>query len=237
MQHALKGTPALGLVFAAVSAGACGGGPKMHTITIAPPPAPMTKGTLAGPLCGADKCTCRDPSAPADGGAGVPADGLKRFEVHVGPIEHDLWVTIDDTVLYKSEARAEECFYVDLAPGEHAVTIRAHHDGGISAAVQLREYAAATQSWYDTYDFSCGVPGVCAADDLDAYKASLSKYPRGIHDPCGSVKIRGLTWDTGVAPDQVHPNDLALGLTLAIYKFPPKAPHGDPSCATSYDAL
>jgi len=218
----------------AVLLAACGGGPRMQTITIQPPPAPMTQGALAGDRCHDGACTCRDPQAPGDGGVGAPADGLKRFEIRVGPIEHPLWVTVDDTILYKSEARAEDCFYIDLAPGEHPMTIRASHPGGISAAVAVSEYGAATQTWYESYRFSCGVPGVCAHEELDDYKASRARYPRGIEDPCGSVKIKGLTWDTGVAPDQVHPEDLALGLTLSIYDFPPRAPHGDPSCASKF---
>lgn len=214
---------------------ACGGGSSLHTITIAPPPEPMTRATLVGPLCMAEVCTCRDPDVPGDGGAGDPEGGVKRFEIRVGPSPHALWVTVDDMVLYKSEARAEDCFYVDLPAGDHPVTLRAHHPGGISAAVSISEYAPATTSWYETYRFSCGVPGACAHDELDDYKASLARYPRGIHDPCGSVKVKGLTWDTGVAPDQLHPDDLALGLTLDLYDFAPKKPHGDPSCATRFE--
>lgn len=214
---------------------ACGGGTAGSTITILPPPEPETHATLAGPLCKPDRCECRDPSAPADGGAGEPAAGQKRFEVRVGPMEHALWVMVDGMVLFKTEARAEECFYVDLAPGEHSFRIRAHHDDGVSAQVHLSEYAPSTKSWYATYDFACGAPGVCGFDDLRAYKQSLAQYDRGLHDPCGSVKIKGLSWDTGRAPDLEHPDDLALGLTLAVYEFPPRAPHGDPSCAARAD--
>ena len=105
-------------------------------------------------------------------------------------------MTVDDTVLYKGEARAEECFYVDLAPGDHRVRVIAHQPGGISAAVAISEYGATTQSWYATYDFGCGVPGVCAHEDLDLYKQSLSNYPRGIHDPCGSVKLKQMSVGT-----------------------------------------
>ncbi len=214
---------------------ACGGGPKMATITIEPPPEPMTRATLVGPLCKAEVCTCRDPRAPADGGAGDPEPGVKRFEFRLGPSEHALWVKVDDMVLYKSEARAEDCFYVDLGAGDHSVTLRASRLGGVSAALTVSEYAPATQSWYSSYRFECGVPGACAHDELDQYKASLGRYPRGIQDPCGSVRIKGITWDTGIAPDQLHPNDLALGMTLDVYDFAPKKPHGDPSCATRFE--
>ena len=225
MPHrALLAAPTLALL-------ACGGGTKLQTITITPPPPPTTTARLVGPLCKPEVCTCRDASAAADGGAGVPADGVKRFEFRVGPSEHPLWVLIDGTVLYKSAARAEDCFYVDLAPGDHSVRLRASHAGGISAGLFVSEYGAATRSWYDTYAFSCGVPGVCAHEDLDEYKAGLAQFARGRHDPCGSVRIKGLTWDTGAAPDQVHPDELALGMTFQVYDFAPRAPHGDASCS------
>ena len=213
---------------------ACGGGSAGSTVTILPTPEPETRATLAGPLCAGDRCTCRDPAGPVDA-AGAPAEGHKRFEVRVGPIDPPLWVSIDGMVLFKSGARAEECFYVDLAPGDHSVRIRAHVDGGISAAVKISEYSPVTASWYDTFRFTCGAPGVCAHDELDRWKKGLAKYKRGIHDPCGSVKIKGLSWDTGRAPDHRYPEDLAMALTLQVYQFPPEKPHGDPSCAERFD--
>jgi hypothetical protein len=209
----------------------CGGASTGSTITILPPPEPETHATLVGPLCKQDRCTCRDADAPADGGAGVPTGDDKRFEIRVGPMEHALWVMVDGMVMFKTEATAEQCFYVDLPPGDHSLRIRAHHDEGVSAAVTVSEYADSTKSWYDSYRFSCGAPGVCGFDDLRAYKQSLTRYKRGIQDPCGSVKIKGLSWDTGRAPDLEHPTDLALGLTMHLYAFAPAKPHGEPSCA------
>lgn len=219
---------------ALVPLAACGGTPRTPVL-LAPPPAPATVGTLAGPLCTGQTCTCRSADAPGDGGAGTPADGVKRFELRVGPSEHELWVTVDDDVLYKSRARAEDCFYIDLGAGEHKVGLRAANPGGVSAAVTISEYAPATSSWYDTFRFECGTPGVCSYDELADYKASLVKYQRNIFDPCGSVKIKGLAWDTDVAPDQQHPGNLAVALTLAVYDFAPKHPHGDPACANRFE--
>lgn len=212
-----------------------GGGAATATVTIAPPPEPVTRATLVGPLCEAEVCRCRDTSAPGDGGAGEPGGAVKRFEVRVGPSEHELWVTLDDMVLFKSTARAEDCFYVDLGPGDHRMGLRASHAGGVAARVTVKEYAPATRSWYDTFTFACGAPGVCAHADLEEYKASLAVYKRGIHDPCGSVKVKQLAWDTGVAPDQLHPDELQVAWTLDLYDFAPRKPHGDPSCATRFE--
>jgi hypothetical protein len=138
-------------------------------------------------------------------------------------------------VLYKSVARAEDCFYVDLGAGDHKLGLRAANPGGVSAAVTVSEYAAATQSWYDTFRFACGAPGVCSYDELAEFKDGLAKYKRDIHDPCGSVKIKGLAWDTDVAPDTQHPGNLQVAWTLDVYEFTPKHPHGDPACATRFE--
>lgn len=232
----LRWISSLPVVVVAACGGAGSGAPTGVTqVTIAPPPDGVTRATLSGPLCEGEVCTCRDPAAPADGGAGVPDAAVKRFEIRVGPAEHELWVTLDDMVLYKSTARAEDCFYVDLGPGDHRMGLRASHGGGVSAKVTVKEYGPATASWYDTFEFACGAPGVCAHDELDAYKASLAVYKRGIHDPCGSVKIKQIGWDTGRAADQLHPDDLQVGWTLDIFDFPARKPHGDPSCATRFE--
>jgi hypothetical protein len=214
-----------------IAAAACGGS-QVQQIEITPPPPPTTRATLVGPLCGdGQACTCRDEHAPADGGAGAPAEGLKRFELVVGPAANAVWVTVDDMVLYKSEQRASECFYIDLPPGEHKVGMRAHNEGGLGAAVHVREYGAAAKSWYDTLSFSCGSPGACSNQELDQEKADLAQAPHGVHDLCGSVKVKGLVWKTGREPDAEHPEDLAVELVLKVYKRMPDKPHGDATCA------
>ena len=226
------------ILFAALllSGAACGGS-KQQQVTIDPPPPPSTRATLAGPLCGnGQTCTCRDENAAADGGVGEPAAGLKRFELRVGPAANAVWVTVDDMVLYKSEQRASECFYVDLAPGDHKLGMRAHNVGGLGAAVTVREYGAAAKSWYDTIAFSCGSPGACSNQELDQEKASLAGAPHGVHDLCGSVKVKGLAWNTGREPDAEHPEDLQVELVLQIYKRLPDKPRGDPTCAKRMSA-
>jgi hypothetical protein len=207
---------------------ACGGS---HTqITMTPPPARVTSGTLAGPLCAGDHCSCRDQSAPGDGGAGVPDDGKKRFEIQIGPASNELWVTVQGNVLYKSPEIATACFYVDLSPGQHPVVLRASHKDGLSAAFEIHELGTKTKSWYDTFTFNCGSPGVCGYDDLDREKARIAAVPRSIHDKCGSVRIKGVQWDAGRSPDQAHPEDLQLGITLDIETWAPWKQHGDDTC-------
>jgi len=211
-------------------AGACGGAGAQHS-TLPPIPEPATVATLVGPLCQGDSCRCAD----APGAAGSPTStATKRYEVRIGPIDNELWVTIDNNVLYKSAERATECFYVDLRSGDHQVGIRAHGDNGFGARVAISELTRDAKARYDSFEFRCGGPGICTKGMLNDYRASLAKYKRHIHDPCGSTKIKGLTWDLGRMPDKLHPSQIFVSLVLDVYNFEPSHPPGDPACASKF---
>ncbi len=211
------------LVLALVLASCSGGG---HQISIGAPPPPRTTGTLAGPLCEYDHCTCAD----AQHDPGVADGARKRFELRLSSAQQ-LWLTLPgDTVLYKTAEKAEICFYVDLAPGQHRMSLRASDKNGVSAEVKVHEIGAKTKSRYDTFHFECGNPGVCSFEELDALKASYATFERGLHDACGSTRIKNIGWDHGKAPDGSHPSDLVVEATLDVYKFAPWKPHGDPTC-------
>lgn len=205
---------------------ACGGDRKM--IAIGPPPAKATTGALAGPLCSGGSCACM--TSPADAGAPEGA-GLKRFEIRLGPTPHDLWATLPGGVLYKSAERPEMCFYVDLAPGKHPIELRASQATGVSAAIAVSELGAATKSAYRTFRFSCGSPGgVCSFEELDRKKDEYRGVEEGVHDACGSTRVREVIWDTGRSPDQLVPSEFAMRMVLHVYRFQPDRPSGDPSC-------
>jgi hypothetical protein len=216
---------------AAAAAVACGG--SGHTqIAIGPPPPRDTHAVLAGGLCQDNRCTCRS-DGPGDGGAGVPeGKDRKRFELRLTSA-YDLWLTINrTTVLYKSPERAEECFYVDLPTGAQDIELRASNPDGVSAGLQIHELGTQTKSWYDTFAFGCGVPGVCSFEELDAQKAQYQAAKQHVFDRCGTTRIKGLSWDHGKAPDQLHPSELVVRLTLDIYRFAAWKPHGDATCGT-----
>jgi len=201
----------------------CGG--DRHQVAIGSPPAKATEAVLAGPLCEGGHCKCR--SGAED--AGEPAEGMKRFELRLKSAQ-ELWVTVHGSRLYKSAEAPEACFYLDLPSGDTPVEMRASDPNGVSAEWTISEYGAKTKSWYDTFRFECGNPGVCSFDEIDSHKAEYANMKRGLHDPCGSTKLKGLSWDTGKAPDNQHPSELLVRLTLDVYKFAPEKPHGD-DCA------
>jgi hypothetical protein len=206
---------------------ACSGSAQQIQIGAIPPRA--TQGVLYGPLCHGDTCKCRELNAAGDGGAGMPEDKKKRFEIRLQSA-HELWASVGGTNMYKSPEQPEACFYIDLAPGAQPFQLRASHDAGVSAAVVIRELGAKTKSWYDTFSFNCGHPGSCAMEELAALKTELENHKHHVMDMCGSVKIKGLQWATSKGPDQEHPGELQLELVLDIYKRVPTQAHGDPAC-------
>jgi len=209
---------------------ACSGGGSQ--IKIGPPPDRVTTGTLAGPLCQNDQCSCGKSFEEI----GVPeADGRKRFEIRLTSAQ-ELWVSLPQQKLYKNPEKAEACFYVDLLPGVHDVALRASNKNGVSAQMEIFEIGAKAKTKYQTFRFSCGHPGVCAFDDLDAAKVSYKEFDRGLHDKCGSTKIKGINWDHGKAPDGSHPSELLVRLSLDIYKFMPDKPTGDTACGAGEGA-
>jgi hypothetical protein len=201
----------------------CGG--DRHQIAIGPPPAHQTEGAFAGPLCSGDRCKCR---SGADD-AGEPPEGYKRFELRLKSAQQ-LWATIGTNHLYKNAEAPETCFYVDLPSGDTPVELRASDPNGVSAEWTISEYGSKPKSWYDTFRFECGNPGVCSFEEIDSRKEEYSTMKRGLHDPCGSTKLKAVSWDTGKAPDNQHPSELLVRLTLDVYKFLPEKAHGD-ECA------
>jgi hypothetical protein len=201
----------------------CGG--DRQQIAIGAPPAKATEAVLAGPLCTGDRCKCR---SGADD-AGEPAPGQKRFEIRLKSAQQ-LWMTIHGMRLYKSAEAPEACYYVDLPSGDTPVEMRASDANGVSAEWTISEYGSKAKTWYDTFRFECGNPGVCSFDEIASKKAEYGGLPRGLHDACGSTRLKGISWDTGKAPDNEHPSELLVRLTLDVYKFLPEKAHGD-DCA------
>ena len=189
----------------------------------APDPMPpigerITTGTLRGPLCRAQACTCKTD----DRAAGKAQNGLKRFELKAGPADNELWITIDGNKLYKSKERVTDCFYVDLAPGTHHVTLRAQGEAAVGANLSISELGVNNFWWYQTFNFECG-SNVCDGPQLRQWKDEIA--PLGTkHDPCGSTKIKGVTYQTGRLADGLHPRDLLVELDLVVYDFAPEKP-------------
>lgn len=189
-----------------------------------PVPASQTTATLAGPLCSGTLCTCVEGATKPN--AGKPAPGSKRYEVRVGPTPNELWVGVGPHMLFKSRERPTECFYLDLLPGTHHVTIRGTGEAAFGAATSISEQTPSGTDWFETLRFACGTH-VCSLENLKDW-ITEARGRGSKHDPCGSTKVASIEYRTGRLPDGIHPSDLFVELDLEVYKFTPtKAP-----CAT-----
>jgi hypothetical protein len=185
---------------------------------VAPLPERMTLGALRGPLCSGQQCRCA--RAPKE--AGLPGNASKRFEIQLGPSGEELWASVGEVKLYKSPERSIECFYVDLMPGRHRVTLRGHGEHGFGANMSIAELGPKGAWWYRTFQFECGV-SVCAVDQIKVWKEWIASLGTK-HDPCGSTKVLGVAYQHGRVPDGRHPNDLAVEATLEVHEFTPDKP-------------
>ena len=113
---------------------------------------------------------------------------------------------------------------------DDTVELRASKPEGVSAAFAIRGLGTATKSWYDSFKFECGSPGVCSFQELDDLKPTYAAYKHGVEDFCGTVKVKGLTWDTGHAPDQLIRASCWCRLGLDVTTQVASQRRGNPAC-------
>jgi hypothetical protein len=195
---------------------------------------------VAGARCANGACKCRvidDYGKTIEGASldeGPVAAGLKRFELRTGRGMDPIDITVEGRgVFSKATVDAEPtCAYVELPPGKHRVHLHAvatNPEAGMTPAIFIRELGDKLQSWYDTFEFRCGGADVCGLGDMQEWISKVQAVPRGLHDPCGSVRVEGVRWEA-LRQIGVKLADLDIDLTLEVYKFPPRFPHGTAKC-------
>jgi hypothetical protein len=241
----MRAFPACALLLAACAApGVAGSRASSPSSAAGTSAAGGERAAVAGPLvtagtrCPAGACACRAidtygrSTGPAGFDEGAPAEGQKRFELRTGRGYEALTISVagHGTLTKTGETVEPVCGYLDLPPGEHRVTIHARatkgEAEGMAPLVAIAEYAPETHDWYDAFGWRCGSDAPCRKVDLGEWmhRARID-HPRGIFDPCGSTRVQGIRWDIGHAADYIV-EDLTLELTLKVYKFVPRAPHG-----------
>lgn len=181
-----------------------------------------------------------DPTADASTSDAVPAPearrapSARRIELRLRS-SHALWLRLGPWTFAKDRERSEACFTIDIPAGDagsYEAELRAANRDGVSVGLELYELGAAAGTWYRTLSWSCGAPGACTFEALDEQKQELAKASAEgrLWDPCGSLKITGLVWDSRAAPDHLHPGELTLAFSLRTTDRVPERPAGDPSC-------
>ena len=221
-----------------VVACACGGGsqtggetgPKAGALPKADTFA-ATEATLAGHRCSGNACTCRAQGEAEE--TTPPAEGTKRFEVRLTVTGGKGWLTLAGNKLAKIADAPEECWYLDLPPGEHALALdvkATDEQAGAGVDLRVREYRVEGAAWYDAFSWQCGDPESCSLEALDELKAAVSKDKRLLRDPCSAVRPRAVAWENGRVPDATHPADVRVTATLAVGKWTPTQAPETPGC-------
>lgn len=176
------------------------------------------------------------PAAPAKATEPKAEASVRRLELRLRS-SHELWLRVGPWTFLKDRERAEACFYIDVpvpsgGGDAYPVELRASNPDGISAGLSISELGEAADTWYRTLAWSCGAPGACSFDELDAQRAESARAAaeHRLYDPCGSLQVLGLSWDSRVAPDHQHPGDLTLRFSLQPTARVPDKVAGDPTC-------
>lgn len=208
-----------------------------------PPPAKLTfpaRTTLtpfASARCSGGRCECRSLEAALGQAEEGIAPGQKRFEFRLPRTPSALWVSVEGRgVFYKPpEQVLPVCFYLDLPPGEHRVTVHAERkdlEVGLQSGLTLYEYGAKEgPHWYRALEFVCGGLGKCEKPGMQQWVADQRRLPRGVLDPCGSTMIRGVQV-TGTREERLLTEylDVDLTLTMKIYGFETFRQPGSAEC-------
>jgi len=199
---------------------------------------PQVTMALKGTRCSsATSCTCRPLDSDDDQAEEDIPPGHKRFEFRLPRTTSAIWVEVEGKgVFYKPPQRVPpQCFYVDLTPGGHRVTVHSEvgdQEVGLQTGLAINEYGAKVgHSWYRSFDFVCGGLNKCTKAGIQAWRGFQAKLPRGVLDPCGSTMIQGVSFGgTRAQHLDTEYTDLTLKLTVKVYEFEPYRSPGSPEC-------
>ena len=190
---------------------------------------PRTTLTVSSTRCQGGVCTCR-PLDSDDGQQekGIPA-GHKRFEFRLPRTVSSIWVEIEGKGVYHKggETVLPSCFYVDLKPGLHYLTVHSSNAKTrtyLQSGLTIWEYGPKERdNWYRSFHFVCGSgASACTREEMAIWSRFQAKLPRGVLDPCGSVMVRGVRY-SGRREHKTTQEylDLTVRFRLKVYDFQP----------------
>jgi hypothetical protein len=198
---------------------------------MAPPPALVGK-RCAGGSATATSCKCRTPTDPDEDPA--PPEGQKRLEIRMSVHGGEGVLQAPTVGRFVASGVADTCFYVDVPAGSKSawtyVARASNPDAGLAPRLNIYEYGPKGPFWYEIFAFDCvGVNGKCDGAGVAAWNGRLKTRQRGRMDPCGSLVVTGLDWETsgGLAHrDTGLYKDFSIRFDAEVKKFPTQfAPH------------
>jgi len=216
------------------------GCPASGPTTPTPSYPPTTTLALSTPRCDGQACRCR----PLDSNDGqteeqIPA-GLKRFELRLPRTTSALWVeVVGKGVFHKpADVMDETCFYVDLPPGSTRFvmhSVRTDREVGLQTGLKVLEYGPKEgPHWYRVFELACGGLNRCTKKGMAGWVAFQRRLPRGLLNPCGSVKIKGVgVSGTREQKVDVEYADMTARFTFEVYGFETYKAPDSPECQAS----
>ena len=226
-QGSAAGAPAVGLV----------AGP-------APTVATGTTLTLAGARCSGVACRCREPGRD-DEETAPPAEGSKRLEIRlevaggIGSLDlSNLGHVATPAGATEGGGAKETCAYIDVPAGStHQaafVAVESVKGGGIAPRLSIAEYGPRGPYWYDVVAVSCeGPTGRCDRPAADRWGVTARQRKRGRLDPCGSIVVTQLAWETSggqAERDGGLFRDFTTRFSMEIKKFATQFAPGSTEC-------
>jgi len=208
-----------------------------------PDPSYPKQTTLAfkTPRCSATSCRCRPLDSNDNQTEEEIPTGHKRFELRLPRTTSALWVEVVGKGVYHkpAEQMAEACLYVDLPKSKTARFVmhseRADPEIGLQTGLKVFEYGPKEgPHWYRVFEFTCGGMNRCTKTGMAAWVAFQRGLPRGIFNPCGSVKITDVSvTGTRERKTDVDYTDMTVRFAFDVYEFDTYKNPGSAECGTA----
>jgi hypothetical protein len=203
-----------------------------HVDRVTPPPSIP----LAGSRCTEGHCTCRTGDGEPE--KTPPAEGKKRLEIRMSADGGEALLDAAGLGRLNAHGPQEACFYVDVTAGStQSFTFTVVADSaqrGVGPHLAVAEYGPAGPYWYKTLDITCaGANAHCDRNGADAWGRGLATRKRGRLDPCGSMVVTGLGWETSGSEADRNGGffrDFIVRFDIEAKKFATKFAPGSTEC-------
>ena len=147
-----------------------------------------------------------------DGGAGRARATRRTSGSRSGSTSpQELWAQVGTNhALQERRSAPRRASTSTCRPGDSPVELRASNKDGVSAAWTIRELGTKTKSWYDTFVFNCGMPGVCSFDELDATRRTTRRCSTASTTCAARRRSRRCRGTRARRPIE-HPSDVSCG--------------------------
>lgn len=197
----------------------------VHHVDKVTPPTPEAQ--LAGARCDGATHTCKCRADGDDAETAPPAEGQKRLEIRLSVLDGDGALESPTVGRFAAAGVKDTCYYVDLPAGSRSswsfISHATNPGTGLSPRMSISEYGPKGPYWYEILSADCvGLAGKCDRAGSDAFRNRLKTRQRGRFDPCGSMVITGLRWDSSGGQserDNGFYRDFLLSFDLDVKKF------------------